>query len=137
MLSPLLVDQEAERFCREMARREAKNFYWGFISLPHDQRVAIYAFYDFARQVDDDELGFDPHTLTPYGERPQALIVDLDHDPEPEPTRASQFEIGADQATDEELSSSVDPDAPEDTVDDDELDEDERLAQPSFHFDRA
>jgi phytoene synthase len=54
MLSPLWVDQEAERFCREMARREAKNFYWGFISLPHEQRMAIYALYDFARQVDDE-----------------------------------------------------------------------------------
>ncbi len=54
MLSPPRVDQEAERFCREMARREAKNFYWGFISLPHEQRMAIYALYDFARQVDDD-----------------------------------------------------------------------------------
>ena len=48
------VEEEAERFCREMARREAKNFYWGFISLPHEQRMAIYALYDFARQVDDD-----------------------------------------------------------------------------------
>ena len=48
------ADEEAERFCREMARREAKNFYWGFVSLPHDQRMAIYALYDFARQVDDD-----------------------------------------------------------------------------------
>jgi phytoene synthase len=36
-----------------MARREAKNFYWGFISLPPEQRTAIYALYDFARQVDD------------------------------------------------------------------------------------
>ncbi len=26
--------QSAERFNREMARREAGNFYWGFISLP-------------------------------------------------------------------------------------------------------
>ena len=51
---PQTVEEEAERFCREMARREAKNFYWGFISLPHDQRMAIYALYDFARQVDDD-----------------------------------------------------------------------------------
>jgi phytoene synthase len=51
---PQSVEQEAERFCREMARREAKNFYWGFISLPHDQRMAIYALYDFARQVDDE-----------------------------------------------------------------------------------
>ncbi len=54
MLSPVAVEQEAERFCHEMARREAKNFYWGFISLPHEQRVAIYALYDFARQVDDE-----------------------------------------------------------------------------------
>jgi len=45
--------REAERFCGHMARREAKNFYWGFISLPYEQRIAIYALYDFARQVDD------------------------------------------------------------------------------------
>jgi len=44
----------AERHCRDMARREAKNFYWGFVALPADKRVAIYALYDFARQVDDD-----------------------------------------------------------------------------------
>jgi phytoene synthase len=54
MRRPRSVEQEAERFCREMARREAKNFYWGFISLPHDQRMAIYALYGFARQVDDE-----------------------------------------------------------------------------------
>jgi len=46
--------RDAERLCQRMARREAGNFYWGFISLPRDQRVAIYALYDFARQVDDD-----------------------------------------------------------------------------------
>src|SRR5437879_12056121 len=49
------VDMRAsERYCEEMARREAANFYWGFIALPRPQRVAIYALYDFARQVDDD-----------------------------------------------------------------------------------
>jgi len=37
-----------------MARREAANFYWGFIALPRHQRTSIYALYDFARQVDDD-----------------------------------------------------------------------------------
>ena len=40
-----------------MARREAKNFYWGFISLPYEQRMAIYGLYDFARQVDDEADG--------------------------------------------------------------------------------
>ncbi|MBV8444330.1 MAG: squalene/phytoene synthase family protein [Candidatus Dormibacteraeota bacterium] len=44
----------SERYCEQMARREAANFYWGFIALPRSQRTAIYALYDFARQVDDD-----------------------------------------------------------------------------------
>ncbi|MBV9279341.1 MAG: squalene/phytoene synthase family protein [Chloroflexi bacterium] len=43
-----------ERFCRDLTRREAKNFYWGFIALPRQQRHAIYALYSFARQVDDE-----------------------------------------------------------------------------------
>ncbi len=59
------VEEEAERFCGEMARREAKNFYWGFISLPHDQRIAIYALYDFARQVDDEVDGAPVPELIP------------------------------------------------------------------------
>lgn len=46
--------RNSERCCGALARRNAKNFYWGFISLPHEQRTAVYALYDFARQVDDD-----------------------------------------------------------------------------------
>lgn len=51
----------AERFNREMAKREAGNFYWGFISLGYHERMAIYALYNFARQVDDeaDTVGID------------------------------------------------------------------------------
>ncbi len=45
--------EDAERYCALMARREAANFYWGFVALPRDKRIAIYALYDFARQVDD------------------------------------------------------------------------------------
>ena len=44
----------SERYCEAMARREAANFYWGFLALPRAQRTAIYALYDFARQVDDE-----------------------------------------------------------------------------------
>ena len=55
-------------------------------------------------------------TRSGYGSRPGGR--------EPTPTR-------------EELAASADPDAPEDTVEDDELDEDKQLTQPSFHFDRA
>lgn len=47
----------SERYCEAMARREAANFYWGFIALPRQQRTAIYALYDFARQVDDEADG--------------------------------------------------------------------------------
>lgn len=43
-----------ERYCRDLTRREAANFYWGFVALPRHQRHAIYALYSFARQVDDE-----------------------------------------------------------------------------------
>lgn len=53
MGSARAVPSADERWCEELTRREAKNFYWGFIALPRPQRVAIYALYCFARQVDD------------------------------------------------------------------------------------
>lgn len=86
MLSALTLEQEAERFCREMARREAKNFYWGFISLPHEQRMAIYALYDFARQVDDDVDGAPrpdlvPQRLTAQRERIKSSLHSASADP--------------------------------------------------------
>jgi 15-cis-phytoene synthase len=49
--------EEAERACARLARRDAKNFYWGFIVLPRRRRVAIYSLYDFAREVDDEVDG--------------------------------------------------------------------------------
>ncbi len=55
---------QAERVCRRLARVNAANFYWGFIALARPQRVAIYALYDFARQVDDavdSPAAGDPH----------------------------------------------------------------------------
>jgi len=39
--------------CRDLTRREAKNFYYGFSLLPGAQRRAIYAAYAFARRADD------------------------------------------------------------------------------------
>ncbi len=44
----------SESYCTAVTRSEAKNFYWGFISLPRDQRIAIYALYAFAREIDDE-----------------------------------------------------------------------------------
>src|SRR5579864_2667343 len=51
--------RESEALCRDLVRRAATNFYWGFIILPWEQRIAIYALYAFSRQVDDeaDQLG--------------------------------------------------------------------------------
>ena len=39
--------------CRELTRREAKNFYYAFVTLPQEKRRAIYAAYAFCRHCDD------------------------------------------------------------------------------------
>jgi phytoene synthase len=44
---------EAYRFCREVARREAKNFYWAFRVLPRPKSDAMCAVYAFMRRADD------------------------------------------------------------------------------------
>lgn len=45
--------------CRQVTRREAKNFYFAFLTLPRAQRAAIYVAYTFCRYCDDavDEEG--------------------------------------------------------------------------------
>jgi phytoene synthase len=43
----------AYRHCQALTKREAKNFYYGFMLLPARQRRAIYAAYAFARECDD------------------------------------------------------------------------------------
>jgi len=44
---------EAYRFCREIARKQAKNFYYAFVALPEPKRDAICAVYAFMRHADD------------------------------------------------------------------------------------
>jgi 15-cis-phytoene synthase len=44
---------EAYQFCREVARREAKNFYWAFRVLPRHKSDAMCAVYAFMRRADD------------------------------------------------------------------------------------
>ena len=39
--------------CRNITRREAKNFYYAVVTLPPDKRKAVYAAYAFCRQCDD------------------------------------------------------------------------------------
>jgi 15-cis-phytoene synthase len=73
MSVPRSERHRAERFNRDMAKREAGNFYWGFISLGYHERMAIYALYNFARQVDDeaDSVGLEnlPARLAVHRER--------------------------------------------------------------------
>jgi len=44
---------EAYAFCRSVARREAKNFYWAFRVLPRHKSDAMCAVYAFMRRADD------------------------------------------------------------------------------------
>ena len=45
--------EEAYRFCRGVARREAKNFYYAFRVLPKEKSDAMCAVYAFMRRADD------------------------------------------------------------------------------------
>ena len=45
--------QAAYRACREIARHEAKNFYYAFLALPRAKHNAICAVYAFMRHADD------------------------------------------------------------------------------------
>jgi phytoene synthase len=59
----------AYEVCREIARREAKNFYYAFRALPTPKRNAICAVYAFMRHADDLS---DDESL-PHAERRRAL----------------------------------------------------------------
>ena len=48
-----MTTAEAFAFCREIARREAKNFYWAFRVLPRAKSDAMCAVYAFMRRADD------------------------------------------------------------------------------------
>jgi len=48
-----LTTVEAYAFCRGVARREAKNFYWAFRVLPRHKSDAMCAVYAFMRKADD------------------------------------------------------------------------------------
>jgi phytoene synthase len=51
--------EESFQYCRQVARSRAKNFYYSFVLLKHEQRDAMCAIYAFMRYCDDlsDEPG--------------------------------------------------------------------------------
>ena len=52
-IDPKLDLESAYEACRTITRREAKNFYYAFLTLPAAKRRAIYAAYAFCRHCDD------------------------------------------------------------------------------------
>jgi phytoene synthase len=51
--NPSIDTGAAYQFCRDVARREAKNFYWAFRVLPRHKSDAMCAVYAFMRRADD------------------------------------------------------------------------------------
>ena len=45
--------RQALAYCRQLTRRQAKNFYFAFLFLPSDKRAAVYSVYAFCRHSDD------------------------------------------------------------------------------------
>lgn len=48
-----MIVAEAYKVCREIARKQARNFYYAFVALPRHKRDAICAVYAFMRHADD------------------------------------------------------------------------------------
>jgi phytoene synthase len=47
------MSEAARRYCAQVTRREAANFYYGMRLLPAPKRDALFAIYAFARRIDD------------------------------------------------------------------------------------
>ena len=55
--------KESYRYCREVAKERAKNFYYSFVLLDNPRRDAMCAIYAFMRHCDD--LSDDPKIANP------------------------------------------------------------------------
>jgi phytoene synthase len=63
---------ESFRYCQQVTRQEAKNFYYGLKLLPEPRRSAMFALYAYMRAVDDIADG---QAGKPVSERNKALEV--------------------------------------------------------------
>jgi 15-cis-phytoene synthase len=77
---------EAYDACRDIAREEARNFYYGFVLLPPERRAGIYAAYAFSRRADDsvDGGGSTEGRLAAVAERRDELDACYAGDPSPD-----------------------------------------------------
>ena len=77
------MSDAARRYCAQITRRQAANFYYGMRLLPAAKREALFAIYAFARRVDDIGDGTLPaaRKLELLDEAAQALGRPPDDDP--------------------------------------------------------
>ncbi|HYA17868.1 MAG TPA: phytoene/squalene synthase family protein [Bryobacteraceae bacterium] len=68
--------QNSYRYCREVARTRAANFYYSFTMLPAEQRDAMCAIYTFMRYCDDlsDEPGANRKAMDNWREATEAAL---------------------------------------------------------------
>ncbi|MDX6556165.1 MAG: 15-cis-phytoene synthase [Miltoncostaeaceae bacterium] len=70
-----MTAEQAYAVCRDIARSEARNFYYGFVLLPPERRAGIYAAYAFSRRCDDSVDGTEalPDKLRAIADRRREL----------------------------------------------------------------
>ena len=84
--------RESRKYCRDLTRRAATNFYYSFLVLPSSQRRAIVSVWDFCRAVDDavddlrhglHRLGWarEHHLVVPVAQGDRGAEVVVEHDP--------------------------------------------------------
>ncbi|MBI4300871.1 MAG: phytoene/squalene synthase family protein [Chloroflexi bacterium] len=74
---------DAYEYCRRLTKERAKNFYYASITLPREQRKAIYAAYAFCRHCDDysdDDLAYEQKLVLLAGYR-ESLAKAFDETP--------------------------------------------------------
>jgi 15-cis-phytoene synthase len=68
--------ENSYRYCRQLARSAARNFYYGFVLLPDAKRDALCALYAFMRGVDD--ISDEPGSIEVKRRRLQEQRAELD-----------------------------------------------------------
>ena len=76
MAAPTSELELAYADCQKLTRREAKNFYYAFVTLPQEKRKAIYAAYAFCRHCDDsvDEAASPEEKLSALADLQSSLV---------------------------------------------------------------
>jgi len=77
------MSEAARRYCAQITRRQAANFYYGMRLLPARKRDGLFAVYAFARRVDD--IGDGPLPVDEKRRQLEAAAESLGHSPDGDP----------------------------------------------------